>query len=93
MVQSERSQNVSSTKVRVRRGGQLTIPIALRETLAIKEGDVLFARAGEGELHLFTAAAAMRRAQAMVRHFVPEGVSLVDELIADRRREAAKERD
>jgi hypothetical protein len=33
----------------------------------------------------------VRRAQKLVRNFVPEGVSLVDELIAERRAEAARE--
>jgi vacuolar-type H+-ATPase subunit H len=33
----------------------------------------------------------MMRAQAIVRSFVPEGVSLAEELIADRRREAERE--
>jgi vacuolar-type H+-ATPase subunit H len=33
----------------------------------------------------------MLRAQAIVRSFVPEGVSLADELIAERRREAEQE--
>ncbi len=33
----------------------------------------------------------VRRIQAEVRKFVPPGVSLVDELIADRRREAEQE--
>ena len=35
--------------------------------------------------------AAMMRAQALVRSFVPVGVSLAEELIADRRREAERE--
>ena len=34
---------------------------------------------------------AIKRAQALVRAYVPEGVSLVDDLIAERRREAALE--
>lgn len=33
----------------------------------------------------------LEKVQAMVRKFVPEGQSLVDELIADRRSEAARE--
>ena len=36
-------------------------------------------------------AAALRRVQKLVRKHVPEGVSLVDELIAERCWEAAKE--
>jgi hypothetical protein len=35
--------------------------------------------------------AAIRRAQAMMRQYAPEGASVVDELIAERRAEAAKE--
>ena len=52
---------------------------------------MLFARLEGGEIKLLTPKAAMLRAQALVRQFVPDDVSLVDELIADRRREAARE--
>lgn len=38
-----------------------------------------------------TRRAAIRRIQEELRQFIPEGVSLVDELIADRRAEAARE--
>jgi AbrB family looped-hinge helix DNA binding protein len=69
----------------------VVIPAALREALGLKEGDVLIASAEDGELHLLTIPAAVRRARAIVRKYVPEGVSLVDELIADRRREAEEE--
>ena len=44
-----------------------------------------------GEIHLLPVSAAVRRAQEMVRKFVPDGVSLVDELLDDRRREVARE--
>ena len=62
-----------------------------REALGLKEGDVLYARLKDGEMHLLTPAAAMRRAQSLVREFVPEGVSLVDELLEERRREVERE--
>lgn len=88
---SDNPQGPRSTKVRVGPEGQINIPAPFREALGIREGDVLFARIEDGELHILTATAAMRRAQAIVRQFVPEGVSLVDELIEDRRREAARE--
>ena len=80
-----------SIKVRLGPDGRVVIPATFRETLGLKEGDVLFARLENGELNLLTPTAAMRRAQALVRQFVPEGVSLVDELIADRRREVERE--
>jgi hypothetical protein len=45
----------------------------------------------DGELRLATRREAIKRAQRLLRQYVPEGVSLVDELIAERRREAALE--
>ena len=48
------------------------------QALAVNEGE----RAGQGTL---------AKIQAMVRRYVPEGKSLVDELIADRRADAQHE--
>jgi bifunctional DNA-binding transcriptional regulator/antitoxin component of YhaV-PrlF toxin-antitoxin module len=64
------------------------IPADCRKGLGLERGNVLFVRLEDGEIVLLTAVAAMRRVQAMVRQFVPDGVSLVDELIEERRREA-----
>jgi AbrB family looped-hinge helix DNA binding protein len=68
--------------------GNVTLPAAMREALGLREGDVLFGRLQDGEIHLLTPTAASRRARAILREFVPEGESLVDELLQDRRREA-----
>jgi AbrB family looped-hinge helix DNA binding protein len=86
-----RPQQPSTTRLKLGADGRIVIPANFREALGLKEGDVLIASVEDGELHLLTIPAAVRRAQAMVRKFVPEGVSLVDELIADRRREAEEE--
>jgi AbrB family looped-hinge helix DNA binding protein len=83
--------NTPSVKVRLGPDGRVVVPAAIRDALGLKEGDVLFARLEGGEIKLLTPQAAMRRAQAIVRQFVPADVSLVDELIAERRREAARE--
>jgi bifunctional DNA-binding transcriptional regulator/antitoxin component of YhaV-PrlF toxin-antitoxin module len=80
-----------SVKVRIGGHGDVIIPASFCEALGLAEGDVLFARLDSGEIHLMTPVAAMRRAQALVRQFVPEGVSLVDALIEDRRREVEGE--
>jgi antitoxin PrlF len=82
-------------RVKIRVGSDLSIvvPPTLSEALDLKEGDILFARVENGEIHLLTATATARRAQAIVRQFVPEGVSLVDELLEDRRREVEAERE
>lgn len=48
-------------------------------------------RAENSEFARLTIRERMTRAQALVRKYVPETVSLADELIAERRREAARE--
>jgi AbrB family looped-hinge helix DNA binding protein len=82
-----------SIKTKLGPDGRVVIPAAFRESLGLKDGDVLFARLENGEVVLLTPRAAMLRAQAIVRRFVPDDVSLVDELIEERRREAKRESD
>jgi len=88
---SDPSTTPKPVKIRLGPDGRVVIPAAFRDALGLREGDILFARIESGEIHLLTSAAAMRRARAIVRQFVPEGVSLVDELIEDRRREVERE--
>jgi AbrB family looped-hinge helix DNA binding protein len=78
-------------KVELGAGGRLVIPAPMRAALGMKEGDKVLVRLEGHELRIYTYQEAMRRAQEIVRSFVPTGVSLVDELIADRRAEAARE--
>ena len=79
-------------KVRVGSDLSIVVPRTLSQALGLKEGDVLFAQVQNGEIHLLTRMATVRRAQAIVREFVPEGVNLVDELLEDRRYEVEAER-
>jgi AbrB family looped-hinge helix DNA binding protein len=72
-------------------GGRLVIPAKMRAALGIKVGDRLNISLDGNELRVFTYKEGLRRAQELVKSFVPEGVSLVDDLIAERRHEAAKE--
>ena len=67
--------------------GRVVLPPAVTNALGLKGGDVLFVRIHDGEIHLLTRGAVTRRVQALAREFVPPGVSLVDELLEDRRRE------
>ena len=72
-------------------GGRVVIPAEIRQSLGLKEGDTVLWELRGGEAVLTTRLAQMREAQAMVRHYVAAGVSLVDELIADRRAENAQD--
>lgn len=78
-------------KVRLGPDGRLVIPASYREALGLADGDTLFVRIENNEIRLITPQAAMRQAESVLRDFVPKGVSLADELIAERRREAASE--
>lgn len=71
--------------------GRLVIPAELRERLAIGEGDEVSLSIEDGALVMRTRAGDLARARAIVRQYVPAGVSLVDELIADRRADAARD--
>lgn len=71
--------------------GRLVLPAEVRERLNIREGDRLTLRIDpDGTIRLQTAAAFARSLRGMFKHLAP-GRSLVDELIAERRREAAME--
>jgi AbrB family looped-hinge helix DNA binding protein len=83
----------TSQKVELGAGGRVVIPAPMRAALGMKEGDKVLVRLEGNEIRIYTYQEAMRRAQELVRSFVPPGVSLVDELIADRRAEAAREMD
>ncbi len=78
-------------QLRIGDGGRVVIPADMRAAMGVKPGDTLIARVIDGELSLMSQSAAVRRAQRLVRRFVPEGVSLVDELLAERRAEAIRE--
>jgi bifunctional DNA-binding transcriptional regulator/antitoxin component of YhaV-PrlF toxin-antitoxin module len=82
-----------SVKLKVAADGSVVLPQMFREQLSITEGDSLIGVIENGEVRLFTIPTAIRRAQAIVREIVPEGVSLVDELLEDRRREAERDND
>lgn len=75
----------------IKEGGRILLPLDLREALGAREGDVLVGELIDGELTLVTRETALRKVQEVVRKHVPPGVSLADELIAERRSEAARE--
>jgi AbrB family looped-hinge helix DNA binding protein len=78
-------------RTRLNENGRIVIPAAMRAALGLQSGDEVILIIDDGELRLTTAARRIERAQRLVRKHVPKGVSLSAELIADRRREAARE--
>jgi AbrB family looped-hinge helix DNA binding protein len=80
----------TDNEVQVGAQGRLVIPAALRKALNLKPGDRLVARKEGDRLVLERREAVVKRLQALFEH-IPKDVSLVDELIAERRAEAARE--
>ncbi len=76
-------------RVRVDGKGRILIPAAIRKALGIDVGDNVVLRLEDFELRISTMRGRIRRAQEHVRKYVPAGVSLSEELSAERR-EAAK---
>lgn len=70
--------------------GRIVVPAALRRELGLEQGDVLAARAEEGRIVLEPRSAVLARIRRQLA-VIPADVSLVDELIADRRNEARRE--
>lgn len=81
------------TRLRLDAAGRIVVPASMRKEMGIQPGEILSARVVDGELRLLSREAAVRRAQKLVRSYIPEGTRLVDELIAERRREEARESD
>jgi AbrB family looped-hinge helix DNA binding protein len=82
---------MSSQAVKIIDGGKLIIPAAFRRKLGIDTGDTVVIELGEDGLHVRSLSSAVRRAQEIVREFLPDGTDLADELIADRKIEAVHE--
>ena len=80
-----------TTRVKVAEGGRIVIPAKYREALGLRVGDEVLLHLEDGELRVYTFEQAARRAQAIVRQYIPEGRLLSEELIAERRREAERE--
>lgn len=75
----------------LRDDGSVMLPLAVREAFGLSSGKPLMARLEGDEFKMVNAATALRRVQDLMRPYLAEGESLVDSLIADRRREAAAE--
>jgi len=79
----------NSISTKVTDGGRIVIPAEYRRALGLNVGDDVVLSLEAGEIRILSRKEALRRAKALVRKYVPEGTVLSDELLAERRREAA----
>lgn len=72
-------------------GGRVVIPVEIRRALEIKDGDTVVWELRDGVAVLTTRLAQLRKAQEMVKSLGRPDECWSDELIAERRAEAARE--
>ena len=83
---------MSMVRAKIDRAGRILIPAKLRTEINVRPGDPVVLETKGDELHVRPYRQAIREAQAIIRKHIPDrDRSLVDELIAERRREAEHE--
>lgn len=80
-------------RVQIAHDGCIIVPRRLMAAVGLTPGGEALLCVDGDDLKIYSRETAIGRAQRLVSRHVPAGVSLVDELIADRRREAAHEVD
>lgn len=71
--------------------GRIVLPAEVRKELRLSAGDELLVVEDNMGFRLKTAEQALREVQEYIASFIPPGVSLVDELLRERREEVARE--
>ena len=89
-IKKERERRRRNSTALVGKQGRIVIPAEVRKQLGIKEGDVLSLWVENGRLNLATSGY-LEAALEAFRKGIPEGASLVDDLLQERRREFLKE--
>jgi AbrB family looped-hinge helix DNA binding protein len=82
---------MNRTLTKLGKGGSLVIPAEYRRALGVEAGDEVVLLLEEGSLRIVTPQEGIRRAQASVRSYIPQGRKLSDELIEERRQESRRE--
>ena len=78
-------------KTKVTQGGRIVIPAEMRKQLGIEIGEDVNLSLEDDWVKISTRKLALQRIRKNIETVVNEGVSVVDELIADRRKEAENE--
>lgn len=78
-------------RVRMTGQGRIVVPAGMRRALGVEEGDPMTIRLVDGELRIAPIGRSVRKWQEYARTLNPEGASLVDELLVQRRAEVARD--
>lgn len=86
-------KSVPYQRLKIDSAGRIVIPADMRAAMMVKQGDIVAAEVVDGEFRIVSPEVSLKRVQAFARKWKAEnpGVSVVDELIAERREEARLE--
>ncbi len=84
-------ETVLRAVVRVDAQGRLLVPKELRDAVDMRPNEKVTLLVEDGEIRIVTVEAATQRIREIAARYPTPGRSLVDELIAERRAEAARE--
>ncbi|MBW4628296.1 MAG: AbrB/MazE/SpoVT family DNA-binding domain-containing protein [Brasilonema octagenarum HA4186-MV1] len=82
---------MKAIKTKISEGGRVVIPSEYRKQLGLEVGDEVMIQLVDGEMRIFTLEQAVKRAQEIVRQYIPQGRSLSNELLEERRQENLSE--
>ena len=71
--------------------GRILIPHSIRKAWDIKSGDVFVIRTFDNEMRIINLKQAIVNAQNLIQEYIPDNVSLTEELFTMRREEVNKE--
>ena len=78
-------------KARIGENGRIVIPASFRKALGIPSGGEVVLHLDKDGVKITTTKLRIAEAQRKVRKYIPAGISLVDELILERRAESQKD--
>lgn len=86
-------RSVPHVRLKIDSAGRIVIPAEMRAAMMVKPGDTVTAEVVEGTFRIVSPEVILKRIHEFANEFKAKnpGVSVVDELIADRREEARKE--
>ena len=91
--QPDELTSVGYMRLKIDSAGRVLIPAEMRAAMMVRPGDTVTAQVEDGVLRIISPGVALKRVQAFAREWKAKnpGVSVVDELIAERREEARRE--
>jgi AbrB family looped-hinge helix DNA binding protein len=86
-------QSVGHARLKIDTAGRIVIPAEMRAAMMVKPGDTVTAEVVNGAFRIVSSGVSLKRIKAFARESKAKdpGISVVDELIAERRDEARRE--